>query len=105
MPIVRVLHLFLQPLQSNSSEREPAHFPTHGTLLAAEPSFSHVAQTQAGVIADGKAEFDLGDNFTVNATRDAGSFLSVRAAHMLPWRVNSCASQSAHRLVRMHATC
>ena len=76
-------------------KESPPHFPTRGAPLTTEPSLSHVAQAQDGVVADGEAEFELGDNFTANATRDARSFLGVRMAHMPQGWVNSCASQPA----------
>jgi hypothetical protein len=66
-------------------------------------------KSQNGVIADGEAEFQLGGDIAANLTRDAardaardaGSLVGVRAAHIPPWRVKSCASQPAQRLVRM----
>ena len=45
MPVMHVLHLFLQPSQSKTSERKPAHFPTRSTPWTTKPSLSHIAQS------------------------------------------------------------
>jgi hypothetical protein len=96
MPVMHVLHLFLQPSQSKTSERKPAHFPTRSTPWNTKPSLSHISRK---VIADSEAESELGDSFTANATRDSGSFLGVRAVHIPQSSVVSCTSQTLpHRM-------
>ena len=64
----RNVHYALTPPPSNPRERKP-EFSTRETSLNAGVSTTLVAQTQDGVIVDGKAEFELGNHL---AARPSG---------------------------------